>query len=437
MPLLYEKITGLHTGGKVVFFKEYITILIGILCSIFFVAGLFSNFIIKKIISNRSVSTLTLPKIQIGFLRKALLSTQLSITLLVILITAIIHYQMDFIEKARIGYAIDSVLYTKLSGLYGKKLNDSYDSLRIALTSNPSVESVSRVSYVFGKRFGKDRIRKSKEADINTELQVRMICADKYFITHLDHGLIQGRNFGNSSNEAIINESAAHLLDSLYLSDNSFYSGLYGDLKIVGVVKNFNYATLHKKIEPLIIVHRPDLANQLAFKILGDDHYNTLNFIETNLMAFFPNSAIEFLFLKDSFREQYKSENNLSNIGEVLSIIVLVMLYIAIQSLVGYIIETRNKEIVVRRILGAKHNQIIKLLSKEFLVILSISGVITCALGWWVTEYWLNLFEYKIDSWQLYFITALILSFFTIGALVLYNIRSNYKSTSIQSLRYN
>lgn len=434
---LYTNITGLSFSKYVIYSWDYLLILLGILCSLFVCGSVFSLFLIHKITAKKSVSTFKLRSFQISVFRKVLLTIQFSITLLVIIATVIMVNQMSFIENSDLGYDADTFLYVELNGEYQEDLDANFNTIINLLTANSSIESVSRVSDRMGDRFGQDPIRKSYDHNPKSSIDMRFMCTDKYFIPSINVDIIKGRNFYDSINEAIINEAAVEQLYASNVIGDSLFSLMFGDINIVGVVENFNYNCLHNKVEPLIIFNRPFYARILAIKINTVDYYTTVSFIEDILTNILPKSAYDFSFLKDSFDRQYDFEKGLTKIAKILCVVTLIMLYLGLQSLIGFIFETRNKEIAVRKVLGAARHQLISLLSLEFVVILVVATIITLPIGWFLSEYWLSFFEFRINSIFQHVILITGVSWLALILLIILNVYSALKTKTIRQLEYN
>jgi putative ABC transport system permease protein len=160
--------------------------------------------------------------------------------------------------------------------------------------------------------------------------------------------------------------------------------------KVIGVVKDFNFASLHDNIQPLIIHIKPDWYRFVAIRVKPEDLPKTLENLESTWKGIATGSPFEYTFLDEDFGKLYKEEQNLQS---VLTLFTLLSIAIACPWLFGlaaFTIKQRFKEIAVRKVLGASVTGIIGLLSKDFLLLVIISALIAFPLAWWGMHKWLQ-----------------------------------------------
>ena len=189
--------------------------------------------------------------------------------------------------------------------------------------------------------------------------------------------------------------------------------------KVIGVVKDFNFTSLHDNIKPLIIHILPDWYRFVAIQVQPGELSGTLKKMENTWKSIATGSPFQYTFLDEDFGNLYKEEQNLQS---VLSLFTLLSVFIACLGLFGlaaFTIRQRFKEIAVRKVLGASVGNLTGLLAKNFLLLVSISAVIAFPLAWWGINKWLEDFAYRIHIGYGVFViagaVALIIAFLTVS----------------------
>jgi putative ABC transport system permease protein len=203
---------------------------------------------------------------------------------------------------------------------------------------------------------------------------------------------------------------------------------------IIGVVKDFNFKSLHTKIEPLIM--GLEACNNFYFRMKPDKITPTLKFIEKTYNSFNNPNPLNFHFLDDDFDNLYRTEQRM---GKVFGLFTFLAIFISCLGLIGlssYMIERRTKEIGIRKVNGAKSFEIYSLLSGEYIICVSISIIIACPVTWYAMHKWLQNYAYRINiSWWVFALAgviALVVALLTVGF-------QSYKAASknlLEALRY-
>jgi putative ABC transport system permease protein len=174
----------------------------------------------------------------------------------------------------------------------------------------------------------------------------------------------------------------------------------------VGVVKNFNYETLHNEVGPLMFVLQR--SNGLAsFKVSTDNISSLINNIKNKWTSIAPGVAFSYRFLDDSFNEMYQSEQRVGKISISFSILAIVISCLGIFGLATFIAEQRIKEIGIRKVLGASIQGIVGLLSADFMKLVLIAFIIAAPFAWWIMNKWLQDFVYRVEfSWWIFLVAG-------------------------------
>lgn len=234
-----------------------------------------------------------------------------------------------------------------------------------------------------------------------------VICTDFDFIKTFDVQLIAGRDFSkelwfDQYEALIINESAVKHFNWETPSQaigKEIFLPMYGKTaKVVGVVRDFNFASLHVNIRPLIIqissFHRHRF---LAVKIATKDVHETIKRLEKKWESLQLETPFEYSFMDEDFEKLYRAENQTQTIIGLLSEIAILIACLGLFGLASFTAEQRMKEISIRKVLGADVLQITQLLSRDFILLVMISFIISVPIAWFILHNWLDSFPYKTE----------------------------------------
>jgi putative ABC transport system permease protein len=214
------------------------------------------------------------------------------------------------------------------------------------------------------------------------------------------------RAFGFASPEAAIGKQI-----------QTGFSGRKGS--VIGVCHDFHYRSLQTKVEPLIMAIKPDRFSNISLKISTQDVSRTLAIVEQKWKELFPQHPFEYFFLDESFDNQYRSDEKLSRIFFTFTLLTILIACLGLFGLATFTAERRTKEIGIRKVLGASVNDIVSLLSKDFLQLVLIANVIAWPLAYYAMYRWLQDFAYRISiDWWVFVLagaSALIIALFTVS----------------------
>jgi putative ABC transport system permease protein len=247
--------------------------------------------------------------------------------------------------------------------------------------------------------------------------------------------LINGRNFEkgvlSDTNSLILNESAVATLGLF----NPVGTLINGSQRVIGVVKDFNYASLREKIAPAILHYNPDAHRYLVIRIRDGNTAAFLDWLRQTGRKLNPDARLQITFLDDTFAQLAGKERLLGNAISFFTILAIILAILGLLGLTLFTIERRTKEIGIRRVLGATDRDILTLVSGSFIRLAAIASAIALPLSWWIINRWLENYAYRtsIHAWTFFETEALILAiaFAVIGALTVKAIAAN----PVKSLR--
>ncbi|WP_170982965.1 ABC transporter permease [Dyadobacter frigoris] len=397
----YQEITG-KTGQFSLIDFDSILILVGALLLTFLLAGIYPALMIAgfnpiQVLRGRSNQRNTLG------LRKGLVVTQFALATILITSTLIIGSQLRFIRERNPGFNREHVF-----SFDGKKFALP---LQQALSEQPFVKSVSTasdspVNVLRGTGTVEWEGKDPKSMPIFAYTSI-----DPAFIPSFGIKILDGRNFDGSPSDSLhfmLNETAVRQMGLKNpLGKRIKVEGREGE--IISIVKDFNIASIHETIRPLILSSRPQINNIVLVKTTGESATTALAAARKLWGEYAPEYPFDYKFLEAHYNDQYKSEQQTERLFNFFAGIAIVISCLGLLGLVSFAAEQRTKEIGVRKVLGASITSIITLLSKDFLKLICIAIVIAIPVAWYFMEKWLNNFAFKVDiDWKLFLAAGLL-----------------------------
>jgi putative ABC transport system permease protein len=331
---------------------------------------------------------------------------QFSLSIALIAGTIIVYSQMNHLLDKDLGFDSEQMLVLDYN--YDEIVNSKSEVLKSELGRNPSILSVAFSRSVPGSYF--------PHAGTEIEMpdgEMKMMGQPIFqvgmdFITHFDLDLVAGRTYSrehptDSSQALIMNEAAARQYGYTNAKDvvGKKFRQWGREGLVIGVVKDFNYTSLHRNIEPLTLPFEPYASRYLSVKIKSEDIAQTIESIKKAWTNVVPHRPFLYSFLDDDFNRQYKSEFMFRKLFTTFSCLAIFIACLGLLGLATYTAAQRTKEIGIRKVLGADLGNIVQLLSKDFIKLVAIAIIIATPISWYVMEKWLEGFAYKmeIDLW--------------------------------------
>jgi putative ABC transport system permease protein len=205
-------------------------------------------------------------------------------------------------------------------------------------------------------------------------------------------------------------------------------------LHIIGVVKNFHYKSMHYKIEPLIMTLDPE--TDFFIRMKPDKATSIVPYIKKTIQSFNLSFLLNFRFLADDYDNLYRTEQNMSKTFRYSSFLAILISCLGLIGLSSFMIERRTKEIGIRKINGAKSNEIFFLMSKEYIIWVMISILIACPIAWYVMNKWLQNFAYRINISLWIFVLAGVIALLIALLTVSWQSYRAASKNPVEALRY-
>jgi len=350
-------------------------------------------------------------------LRSILVVFQFIVAIFLIISTITIFKQINFIANKDLGFTKENLLVINRAYALGDKRN----VFKEEISKNPAIEMISQTnnlpSYLHGDypyrtaNSGPEDIRAIYNYQTDEKLQETM-----------EMKLLEGRWFSSEkasdSTAVVLNEAAVKAFglenpvgkDMLKIAANADTTDRL--MRIIGVVKDFHYQSLHQKVQPLIIEYnRNRFATYFALRIHPDNYQEALAFIKEKWNEIVPEQTLEYEFLEDVLITNYSDEKRSGTLFAIFAILAIFVSSLGLYGLASFSAEQRKKEIGVRKVMGATVMLIMKLLSREVILMVVFSSVISWPIAYFFTKHWLQNFAFQIKPGILTFALASIFSF--------------------------
>jgi len=376
--------------------------------------------------------------------RKILVVFQFSISIALIAGTIIVYKQIIFMKNKELGFNKEHVVVIP-------RMNDSfrksYRSIRSELLNLSGVIDVGASDLVPSRGHLIGSFLPEGFAD-DQVLAMDYMNVDAHYIPTMGMEIINGRNFSEDfatdpDESVLINETAAKKIGWENPVGKRFVfrpppnsEGEVFYLSVIGVVKDFHMQSLRERIEPLIIFYDYDSLQTLSVRIASDNILHTLGLLEKKWKELDPNRPFNFLFLDDSFDRLYRQEDRLKTITFYFSFLAVLIGCLGLFGMASFTAEQRTKEIGIRKVLGASIPGIVRLLAKEFVLLVIVANLIALPAAYFAMNRWLQSFAYRMDIHPIIFVLSAALSLSIAMITVSYQAVRAALANPVDSLRY-
>lgn len=358
------------------------------------------------------------PDGHVKWLRQGLVVVQFTLSILLIIGVTVIFRQLNFLKHSDLGFDREQLLYFQMRG----NLFQNFETTKAEFLKVPGVTSVSTCFGIPGDIVSGDDI--IVPAPERKNLPARIFNVDHEYIATVGMEVIAGRDFSkdiktDASEAFIINETAVQTLGLGNTPEEAIGKPLEWQMwtdqdtikkgRVIGVVKDFNYESLHQAVQTTVLHIYPDAYWKMALRINTDDLAGVISNLKQTWNRFETGYPLDYQFVDESFGAMYKEEQKLSSMLWVFAILAIFIACIGAFGLATYAIEQKRKEIGIRKILGASVTSIVKLLSKDFLILVVIALVLASPIAWYTMNQWLADFAYRINiEWWMFALSGLI-----------------------------
>jgi putative ABC transport system permease protein len=356
------------------------------------------------------------------FFRKFLVIFQFSLSIIIIISTTIVYNQLTFMRNKKLGFDKVNVIHLPLCG----DIQANYDAIRNELLSNPHISAVSASDQLLSQIFRASTGAKLEGKEVCEHTSINFLTVDFCFLDAFGMRLIQGRPFSeefptDADEAAIINQTLAQILGAENLVGKRLHN--YSEdrtRRIIGIVEDFHFESLHSQIKPLIIV--PISSSDYKFmyvKIRPRAIPSSIKFLKDTWKKYGPGNPFEYHFLDQTIDQLYSSEKRMGKIFLDFAFLAIFISCLGLFGLASFTAEQRTKEIGIRRVLGASAGNIIYTLTADFSKWVLVANLIAWPTAYFAMHKWLQNFAFKtrISVWVFVFSAAasLAIALMTVG----------------------
>jgi putative ABC transport system permease protein len=354
-----------------------------------------------------------------GGIRRVLVVAQFAISICLMIATLVTFEQLDYLNKSDLGYKKEQVVTLS----YYNEVADKYDAFYNELTNSALIQKVGRSSRVPTGRlldsYGDPKVMKG-DSLVSIDFDLKTIAIDAEFFDAYSIRMAAGRSFSkeipsDDSLAYIVNEAAARELGwtnpEAAIGKDFIFNDTKG--KLVGIVKDFHFESLHQRIVPIVFINRSTNYNAISITIAGDKMQEGIAHVEKVWKAFLPARPFGYRFLSERYAQLYAAEQKQSQLFTTFACLAIFIASLGLFGLATFNTLQRVKEIGIRKVLGASIGSILALLSREIIILIIAANLLAWPVAWYFMSQWLNTFAYHIDMNIVAYILA------AIGAILL------------------
>lgn len=362
-----------------------------------------------------------------GGIRSVLVVLQFSISIIMIVGTAIVFDQLNYIQNKKLGYDKDQVIMLHDAWL----LDDNINAFKTEALRNNNILSGTIANFLpVGTTNNNNAWFAGKTTGTGNTYIFNNYGIDLDYMETLGMEIVDGRNFSaefpNDTTKVLINQAAVAQLG--FEEPIGEYISTFGGsrdapetitFQIIGIVKDFHFNSMKQAIDPLVFT-LDERRGFASFKLSANNLSETIAYLEQTWEQFAPSQPFEYSFLNDRFNRIYENEQRIGDIFGVFAFLSIFIACLGLYGLASFTAEQRRKEIGIRKVLGASVSSILGLLSREFIKLVIISFLLAAPVAYYFMNEWLTEFEYRTDLKPLTFfvsgVLALVIAWLTMSS---------------------
>lgn len=376
-----------------------------------------------------------------SYFRNTLVVVQFVISVFLLGGTFLINKQLNFLENKDLGVDQHDIVVLSLRNA---SMMARYQSLKAEMNNVPGVLNITGSSAYLGNFQQRRGFYKEgtgiDDMVLTLNLQVDPNYMD-FFNTRLELGRSFFENSKTDSNAIVINKAYQEQLEwanpigkHIFIPGQSEAESI--PLRIVGVVSDFNYASLHQEVKPLIIMNSPQSVRYLSLKINHQNSEQVIKMISSKWSDLFPQYPFEYFMQQSVYEEMYRSEVNMGSLFKYFSLLALFIAVLGLMGLSSYSTEQRTREIGIRKVLGSSVREILILITRDFSKWVVLAIMIAIPISYFAMDQWLNHFAFHTEiSWEVFLISSLIAFAVAYITIFLQTLKAS-RTDPIESLKY-
>ncbi|MCB0807180.1 MAG: ABC transporter permease [Bacteroidales bacterium] len=362
-----------------------------------------------------------------GYLSKGLVTLQFVFSIGMLFSIGLVYSQFHFIMNKDLGLNYKQVVSIPL---YNHNSEEDVQRIRDAFMSVPGVADMSHVSFINGVSGSQSTLNIDDSA--KTRITCRIGYVDYNFFPLMDIPILEGRNFSKDyaldENEAVIlNQAAVNFLGWDQPIGKTFQPIMdtVHKRKVIGVIADYHYYSLHSKIEPAAYIVRPSQSYSLAIKLNPGSSTETVNALEEKWGNLFPGVPFEYQYATDYIKNMYRDEENTLTLFSYFTLLSILISCLGLYGLTALMTERRTREIGVRKVFGGSVGRILMLLVKDYLRLIIVAAVVALPVSWYLMSGALENFAYRIGiAWYFFILPVIVVGIFAFLTTAYHAIRA-------------
>jgi len=380
----------------------YSPVVIEALLGIILVAGILGGSYPAFFLSRFSPRTVLKGEITQGsagsLFRKILVVIQFTISVAMIICTLVVFRQLKYLKTMDQGFDQENILTLQLNQGMVRK----YPVLKLSLMENDDIKYVTSTNTQIGEGSGK--VIFSMETDQGmAQRGINFAVVDHDFVDALGIKMVTGRDFqldmpSDTLASVVVNETLANRMGwsdaigkKVQLGD-----GAQINARVIGVMKDYHQTGMYNEIESLMLVYR-ERNNIIYIKLSGNNTEQTMSFIENKWKEVFPDQPFTYTYLSERFNNQFEADEKRGLIFTMFTILAILIACLGLFGLASYMVEQRTREIGIRKVFGADEGVIVRLISRDFIILVSISIIIAVPVAYYFMSNWLENYVYRTN----------------------------------------
>jgi putative ABC transport system permease protein len=328
--------------------------------------------------------------------RKILVVIQFSVSVIMIVCTLVVFRQLNHLKTMDQGFDQKNVVSLELNRAMIRK----YPALKLALLENPNIKYVSSTDTPMGEGSGKQLFNVETDQGMS-QRGINFAIVDHDFIEALGIKIVEGREFredmpSDTLSGVVVNETFVKRMGwsdpigkRIEAGDENAYRA-----RVIGVMQDYHQTGMYNEIESLLLGYRT-LNNIVYIKLSDDNVQQTMSYIESSWKEIFPDQPYEYTFLSERFNRQFEADEKRGLIFTMFTVLAIIIACLGLFGLVSYMVEQRTKETGIRKVFGASEGTILRLISKDFLILVAIAIIIAFPVSYYFMSNWLENYVYR------------------------------------------
>jgi putative ABC transport system permease protein len=343
-------------------------------------------------------------------LRKVLVGAQFAISIFLVVSVLLLNRQVNYMKNKDLGFDRD---YMVTLGRLSPAIQNSYQALKAELLQNPSIQDITASMVTPGLPRSVMTVHKRGEDPGTSMLIYGNFVHDNYIDTYRMQ-IVEGENFHprmrTDVKPVILNQAAVWQLGLENPIDQEII--VWDEpARVVGVVKDYNFLSMHHLIEPLVLVYEKDMIRRISLRISPENVSQTLTIIREHFEAVDPHFHFVPVFVDDAFAAMYRKEERTNKLATAAALLAIIISFMGLYALTSFSIIKRIKEIGIRRTLGASASSVLLLLFSDLRNWILLGNLAAWPFAFYVVNRWLENFAYRIhlmDYWYLFLLAGML-----------------------------